>query len=129
MAEEINKRRVLSPERIAFGNERKLMLAVRRQIGELQKRAAFVEARAMSARAFDAEAAGADVGQILNDVADIRVGIEAVMQGVTGVGPAEDCRKALNHLCARLATIQAVQRKKAPASTRETEAFDFGAAN
>ena len=106
MSEEGVYRRTPSPGLVAMRNERKLLFSVRRQIGELQKRAAFAEARATSRRRHNGGIGDADVDEIKRILKSTQDQIDELMQGVVGLGPAEDCRKALRQVSHKLASIQ-----------------------
>ena len=99
-----SRRRQSSPGALAFRTERKLMLPIRREIGELQRRAAFAEARARSTR-IDADSVITEIEDIKRAVTTVRDRVEDLMQEEPGVGPGEDCRKALVHLSQRLASV------------------------
>lgn len=98
------QRRTPSPQVVAYRNERSSVLAMRREIGELQKRVAFVEARARSTRT-DADAMMSEIEIMKRAITSSAARIDDLMQGAPGVGPAEDCRKALTHMLERLASI------------------------
>jgi hypothetical protein len=98
------QRRTPSPEGVAYRHERKSVLAMRSEIGELQKRAAFLEARARSTR-FDADAVMPELENIKAAIASSSARLDELMQGQVGVGPAQDCRKALMHLSLRLSSL------------------------
>ena len=77
---------------------------MRDDIGELQKRVAFVEARARSTRS-DADAVMTEIETIKTAIASSSARLDELMRGEVGVGPAEDCRKALMHLSRRLSNL------------------------
>lgn len=105
MSEEVVYRRTPSPGLLAMRNERKLLSLLRKQIGDLQKRTAFAEARATSPRTHDTGTLSAEVDDITLEIKLALDQIEELMQGSPGVGPAEDCRKALRHLSGKLAAL------------------------
>lgn len=105
MSEEaVIQRREPSPRLAAFRRERKLMLEVRREIGHLQKRAAFAEARARSTRAA-ADTVLTEIQEIRRSLIATYDRVDKLMQGQKSVGPSDDCRKALRHISTRLASI------------------------
>ena len=82
------------------------MSPIRKAIGELQGRAAFAEARALRTTN------PADIGAANNELSELRTAavaleerVEELMDGSAGVGPADDCRKALGHITRRLVAI------------------------
>ena len=105
MSDEVIHRRTPSAALLAMRSERKLLTPVRKQIGRLQGRAAFVEARARSTRSMSVEECAAEVGDIRKGLAAAGNLIAELMLGDLGVGPAEDCRKALVHIEQRLASL------------------------
>jgi uncharacterized coiled-coil DUF342 family protein len=107
MSEEVViQRREPSPRLAAFRYERKLMLDVRREIGQLQKRAAFAEARARSTRC-DADTVITEIQEIRRCLMATYDRVDELMRGRESVGPSDDCRKALMHISTRLASIPA----------------------
>lgn len=105
MSEEITRRRITSPHVAAMRNERKLLFGVRRQIEGLQKRVAFVEARARSTRPIGIEEIASEAGEIRKAARAALQEIAALMGGADGVGPAQDCRKALAQIEERLKAL------------------------
>lgn len=104
MNEQTIQRRTPSPEVVAYRSERTLVLSMRREIGDLQKRVAFVEARARSTRT-DADAVMSEIETLKRAIASSSARLDDLINGAPSVGPAEDCRKALTHLLQRLASI------------------------
>ena len=102
--QQATQRRTPSPRVVAYRTERRSVLGMRDDIGELQKRVAFVEARARSTRS-DADAVMTEIETIKTAIASSSARLDELMRGEVGVGPAEDCRKALMHLSRRLSNL------------------------
>lgn len=94
-------RRRVSPEGLARRAERQLVMPFRGQIAELQSRVAFIAGSAISSKATDR----ADIEDKYGEVrAEICALLEQIDRSVTGqgLGPADDCRRALQMLLQRL---------------------------
>ena len=105
MSDEAIYRRTPSAASMAMRSERKLLLPVRKKIGELQKRAAFVEAKARLTRYEGVEERAAEVDDIRKAVIAAREMIADLMEEGVSVGPAEDCRKAVSQIETRLRAL------------------------
>jgi hypothetical protein len=102
MQEGVTRQRAQSPELAATRAERKLLAPVRRGIGELQDRAAFILARMGSKQGCPPDQAKADLTRLRSTLDELTKMIEQLMNGTRGVGPADDCRRALNEIRERL---------------------------
>lgn len=100
MSEELVRRRKASPERLARRAERLLMAPYRASIAELQTRITFIAARAVVGKS-DPSITAADYDKARADIARTLTQIDAAIIG-PGLGPADDCRRALRTLMQRL---------------------------
>lgn len=97
---ETRRPRQMSEAGTRYSAEKRSMLLFRKQIGQLQKQAAFATARLASGRAANDET-HVELVSICAAASVLIWEINAVVPG-EGVGPAEDCRRALRLLLERL---------------------------
>lgn len=98
------RRRQPSAGAVAFRTERKAMVPIRREIGELQRRAAFAEPRALRSNPGD-KGVQNEISELKTAVVALQERVEEIMGGAGGFGPADDCRKALAHITRRLVAM------------------------
>lgn len=101
--EAVKRPRARSPFVVSFHRERRRVAPIRERIGQLQERTAFIEAF-VAMCGVNAEVAG-ETAAIAGQVARLQVDLEAAVAGVKGVGPAEDCRRALHSIERRLQRV------------------------
>jgi hypothetical protein len=99
-APEIRRRRQ-SAGSVRYREERRAMVPFRKQIGELQCRVAFAIAMAGSSKTAAHGAVEAEFASIRSKAVALLAKIDGLAAG-SDVGPAEDCRRALQVLTERL---------------------------
>ena len=98
----VRRRRQYPPEIAARREERKLLAASRKTISALQSRLAYAAARAISNRPPDRSETDLEYSAVRALVVAEAERVETLMKGCPGVGPADDCRRALVSLLSRL---------------------------
>jgi len=101
VGEPVRRRRRVSSRVLAIMSERSAMLPFRKRIGKLQSQVALTAALARSTKTIDPVEINAAYPAVRGEVERILFEIESAVAG-RGVGPAEDCRKALRGLLSRL---------------------------
>lgn len=95
------RQRRMSPEGAARRAERLLVAPFREQIAELQTRVAFIAARSVVGKSHDPLSIDAEYAKAKADIENALTNIDQLVSG-NGLGPAEDCRRALRMLEKRL---------------------------
>lgn len=78
------------------------MLPVQIEIAAFQKPAARATARLETGQLLDIQIASDALGMLADEMAEVSSDIELLMDGQTGLGPAAECRDALNQISVSL---------------------------